>query len=270
MSRLHRLFLSLTVPRAIGLRLLWGALGNFSTPRSLALSSTILGLAGLQWLGASAIAPPAAIAYTARTSIPLVRQGDESFESFLRRAEAIARAAAQRSFDSDILVTNVSITILGQNSGSVLPVLILNVSRPDWRRQPEAQRWGRYFPNAPVLLGFEPPPGSEDEESPAPEQPNEGTEPPPPTPGGGSPPPTTDEQPNEEGEASPTSPSEESPPPTTDEQPNEEGEASPTSPSEESPPPTTDEQPNQEGEGAPPPSPGEPPPPPRVVPAPAQ
>ncbi|MDY7014979.1 MAG: hypothetical protein SVX43_15570, partial [Cyanobacteriota bacterium] len=158
MSRLHRIVSGFAVLRAIQLRLLCGGLGIFSTPRSLVASSTVLGWAGVAWLAASAVSPQVAIAYTARTSVPLVRQGDESFEAFLRRAEIIARAAAQRNFDSDILVTNVSITILGQNNGAVLPILVLNVSRPDWRKQPEPQRWARYFPNASLLLGFEPPP----------------------------------------------------------------------------------------------------------------
>jgi hypothetical protein len=191
MSRFHRILGRVAVPHGLRLRLLCGGLGNFSTPGRLRAGSTVLGLAGVSWLVASTVAPQAAIAYTARTSIPLVRQGDESFETFLRRAEAIARAATQRTFDSDILATNVSITILGQNSGAVLPVLVLNVSRPDWRKQPDPQRWARYFPNASILLGFEPLPRPEEppapEEPEPPEQPSDGTEPVPTFPGGESP-----------------------------------------------------------------------------------
>ncbi|MBD2576625.1 hypothetical protein [Oscillatoria sp. FACHB-1406] len=137
-------------------------LGLLSIPfgrrgRNRALSGcAAIALAGGGWFAATSLIPPAAIAYSSRTAIALNRQGQESYETFLRRAEAIARAATQRRFDSDILVTDVSVTIVGQNNGAAMPVLILNVSRNDWRKQPDPQRWAKYFRNASVLLGFEP------------------------------------------------------------------------------------------------------------------
>ncbi|MGD2181880.1 hypothetical protein [Lusitaniella coriacea] len=118
----------------------------------------LLGLAGLSWMGGCAIAPQMVQAYTARFAIPLLRQGEESYQTLLTRAENIARAAAQRSFDSDILVTQVSISIIGQNNSATVPILKLEVSRQDWRKFPDPQRWARYFPNAPILLGISPTP----------------------------------------------------------------------------------------------------------------
>ena len=114
----------------------------------------ILGLASVNWLSITAIAPQTAQAYTARIEVSLTRQRDESYENLLRRAEAVARAAAQRSFDGDILVTEVSVTISGQNGGAIAPILLLEVSRSNWKRRPETQFWATYFPNTEILLGF--------------------------------------------------------------------------------------------------------------------
>ena len=114
----------------------------------------ILGLASVSWLSITAIAPQTAQAYTARIEVSLTRQTDESYENLLRRAEAVARAAAQRSFDGDILVTEVSVTISGQNGGAIAPILLLEVSRSNWKRRPDTQFWATYFPNTEILLGF--------------------------------------------------------------------------------------------------------------------
>lgn len=115
----------------------------------------ILGLVSVSWLTTSLIAPPNAQAYTARLNVVLTREMDESFQSFLRRAEAVARAAAQRNFDRDILVTDVAVTVMGQNNGAIVPLLSLDVSRPSWRSSPDPQRWITYFPNTDTLLGFD-------------------------------------------------------------------------------------------------------------------
>lgn len=115
----------------------------------------VLGLTGISWLTTAAIAPQIAQAYTAKVNVSLNRQLGESYESFLRRAEAVARAAAQRSFDGDVLVTEVAVTIIGENNGAIAPLLSLEVSRQSWRSRPDPQRWARYFPNTESLLGFD-------------------------------------------------------------------------------------------------------------------
>ncbi len=114
----------------------------------------ILGLGGVSWLTTALVAPQSAQAYTARVNVALAPDTNESFPSFLRRAEAVARAAAQRSFDRDILVTDVAVTVLGQSNGAIVPLLSLEVSRQGWRRSPDPQRWITYFPNSDRLLGF--------------------------------------------------------------------------------------------------------------------
>ncbi|MEH2281262.1 MAG: hypothetical protein V7K90_07935 [Nostoc sp.] len=107
------------------------------------------------WFLMEAIAPQVVRAYTARVDLAIDRLPDENYETVLRRAEAAARAAAQRSFDQDILVTDVSIIVSVQNYGSIAPVLTLDVSRPQWRSRPDAQIWATYFKTARSLLFFE-------------------------------------------------------------------------------------------------------------------
>lgn len=116
---------------------------------------TVLSFTGMGWLTIAAVAPQMAQAYTASIDVSVNRQIDETYESFLRRAEAVARAAAQRSFDRDILITDVAVTVLGQNDGAIAPILLLEVSRQSWRNRPDPQRWATYFPNTESLLGFD-------------------------------------------------------------------------------------------------------------------
>lgn len=124
------------------------------TPLGLA---ALLGMTGGAWVLQAAIAPQVAQAYTARVSVAIDSFPEESYETLVRRAETTARAAAQRSFDSDILITEVVVTIVGENAGAVAPILALEVSRNQWRSRPDTQRWATYFRASRALLGYERP-----------------------------------------------------------------------------------------------------------------
>jgi hypothetical protein len=126
----------------------------------MALLGTASGVASGAWLLTQAIAPQAAQAYTARVELSLDREVGESYNALIRRAEAAARAAAQRSFDSDLLITDVNVTIVGQSQGSAAPLLTLAVSRTQWRSRPNPQLWATYFVNARTLLGINDSPAS--------------------------------------------------------------------------------------------------------------
>jgi hypothetical protein len=108
------------------------------------------------WFVLCAIAPELVQAYTARGDLAIDRLPEENYETLLRRAEAAARAATQRTFDQDILVTDVSIIVSVQNYGAIAPVLELAVSRPQWRTIPDPQRWATYFKTARSLLFLAP------------------------------------------------------------------------------------------------------------------
>ena len=106
------------------------------------------------WLVSEALTPQIVQAYTNRVDLEITRFPGDNYQSLLRRAEAVARAAAQRSFDKDILVTDVSVVVSAQNFGAIAPVLELNVSRNQWRNRPDTQRWAKYFKMARTLLFF--------------------------------------------------------------------------------------------------------------------
>ncbi|MGP1371325.1 MAG: hypothetical protein ACTS3T_00750 [Almyronema sp.] len=114
--------------------------------------AVLLGLSSGFWVGQTAIAPPAAQAYTSRTSLFLVRGENESYETLIRRADITARAAAQRSFDADLLITEVIVTVTAESQGISLPVMMLQVSRNQWSSRPDPRYWATYYPNARTLL----------------------------------------------------------------------------------------------------------------------
>jgi hypothetical protein len=109
------------------------------------------------WLTTEAIAPQIVQAYTARVDLLIDRLPEESYENFLSRAEAAARATTQRSFNQDILVTEVSVIISAQNQGAIAPILSLEVRRPQWQQRPDPQLWTTYFKTARFLLLFDKP-----------------------------------------------------------------------------------------------------------------
>ncbi len=113
-----------------------------------------LGVSG--WLIQVAIAPAPVRAATERVTVTITRQFNETYQSMLRRAEAAVRAAAQRSFDRDVLVTDITVTAIGQSGGAIAPMLTLEVSRPNWRTSPNPERWANYYSDAQSLLNLSP------------------------------------------------------------------------------------------------------------------
>ena len=123
--------------------------------RQVALTNlaVILGLAG-SLMVTHAIAPSAVHAYTGTVNVTIDVQPSETYDTLVRRAEAIARAATQRSFDRDILITDVSIMIIAQSVSATVPVLSLTTTRPQWRSQPDPRRWATYYSTSKALLGL--------------------------------------------------------------------------------------------------------------------
>lgn len=119
--------------------------------------ATILGGTGV-WLTEALIAPQASQAYTSRLDLFLARESGETYDTLLRRAEMAARAGAQRSFDQDLLTTNVSVNVVVESAGITVPILALRVDRDDWRVRPETYYWATYYRTAETLLSA--PPGA--------------------------------------------------------------------------------------------------------------
>lgn len=114
----------------------------------------LLGFGG-GWVTPEVIAPQIALADTERIEISLERQPDETYQTLLSRAEVAAVIAVQQSFNQDILLTDISVMIIGQNQGLIAPVLSMDVNRDQWLSNLDVQPWVIYFTAARSLLGFE-------------------------------------------------------------------------------------------------------------------
>ncbi|MGB3297221.1 MAG: hypothetical protein WBA76_03050 [Phormidesmis sp.] len=119
--------------------------------------AALLGSTGI-WLTEALIAPQASQAYTSRLDLFLTKESGETYDTLLRRGEMAARAGAQRTFDQDLLITNVSVTVVVEGDGISVPVLSLRVDRDQWRARPETYYWATYYRTAEALLSS--PPGS--------------------------------------------------------------------------------------------------------------
>ncbi|BAZ10474.1 hypothetical protein NIES4071_22900 [Calothrix sp. NIES-4071] len=154
-NRVHK-FLSINTLQAENILKLF----NLSLPRSRAKIRIVkailmLGTTVPIWVATEGIAPLKVHAYTATGDIVIDRLSEETYQNMLTRAEAAARAAAQRTFDQDILITEVSVIISGQNYGAIAPILELRVSRQQWRNRPDPKVWATYFKTARNLLLFD-------------------------------------------------------------------------------------------------------------------
>ena len=113
--------------------------------------AAIIGGTGI-WLTEALIAPQASQAYTSRLDLFLARESGETYDTLLRRAEMAARAGAQRSFDQDLLITHVSVTVVVEAEGITVPILALRVDRDQWLARPQTHYWATYYRTAESLL----------------------------------------------------------------------------------------------------------------------
>lgn len=85
-------------------------------------------------------------------------EGSQSFDILLQQAQDLAQSSIEQAFIDNFEVTEVSILILGEHQGQIVPLLRSQVSRSGWQQDPRIYRWTRYFANnSRVLLGFNQP-----------------------------------------------------------------------------------------------------------------
>jgi len=97
----------------------------------------------------------AAIAERREVDIRIPINKDEGFTIMTRKAEVLARSAAQRTFDRDVLVSGVSVKVTAQNQETAALILQLIVSRSNWATRPDPKVWATYFPMAKALIGLQ-------------------------------------------------------------------------------------------------------------------
>ncbi|BBC23667.1 hypothetical protein ABRG53_1410 [Pseudanabaena sp. ABRG5-3] len=97
-----------------------------------------------------------AIAERREVDIRILVNQDEGFAVMTRKAEILARSAAQRTFDREVLVSDVSVKITAQNPYQDQAAIILQliVSRSEWASRPDPKVWATYFPMAKTLIGI--------------------------------------------------------------------------------------------------------------------
>lgn len=95
-----------------------------------------------------------AIAERREVDIRLLVNQDEGFTVMTRKAETLARSAAQRAFDSEVLISDVSVKVTAQREDRAAIILQLIVSRRDWISRPDPKIWATYFPMAKKLIGI--------------------------------------------------------------------------------------------------------------------
>ena len=97
----------------------------------------------------------AAVAERREVDIRIPINKDEGFTIMTRKAEVLARSAAQRTFDRDVLVSDVSVKVTAQNQETAAIILQLIVSRTNWASRPDSKVWATYFPMAKTLIGLQ-------------------------------------------------------------------------------------------------------------------
>lgn len=151
-NRIHKLLSINTLQAENILKLFNPSLPRLRAEIRIVKAILMLGTTLAVWVATEGIAPTKVRAYTATGDIVIDRLSEETYQNMLTRAEAAARAAAQRTFDQDILITEVSVIISGQNYGAIAPILELRVSRTQWRNRPDPKVWATYFKTARLLL----------------------------------------------------------------------------------------------------------------------
>ncbi len=80
--------------------------------------------------------------------------GTKSFETLIQSAQNLAKESIEQQFTHNPALTEVSITILSEHNGQIVPLLHSKVSRSQWQRDSRIYRWTKYFGSSGVLLGF--------------------------------------------------------------------------------------------------------------------
>ena len=117
------------------------------------LWSVVLGLTSL------VITSSIASAELVERNFILNSDSNQSFETLLQQAQDLASQSIEQEFAENPETSEISIMVLGEHQGQIVPLLRSQVTRTQWQRDSRIYRWTRYFANnSKVLLGFNNPP----------------------------------------------------------------------------------------------------------------
>jgi hypothetical protein len=80
---------------------------------------------------------------------------NQSFETLIQQAEDLAKQSIEREFTEKSGLTEISLTIIVERHGQIVPLLRSKVSRSQWQKDSNIRRWTQYLvSNSGVLLGI--------------------------------------------------------------------------------------------------------------------
>jgi len=94
-----------------------------------------------------------ATAESVERNLILNSDGSQSFETLLQQAQDLAKDSIEQEFAENPDITEVSILVLGEHQGQIVPLLRSQVSRTGWQQDSRIYRWTRYFANNSKVLG---------------------------------------------------------------------------------------------------------------------
>jgi hypothetical protein len=80
-----------------------------------------------------------------------------SFSELLERAESLAEREITRQFQTDVTLSELQVTVVGDRNGQTVSLLTSKLSREAWQSGSGIHPWTEYFATSSVLLGYRSP-----------------------------------------------------------------------------------------------------------------
>ena len=78
----------------------------------------------------------------------------DSYRQLEQQAEIAVQRLIGQTLNQSPTLTELSVIVLAERSGQVVPLLSVQVSRSDWQNYPNVNQWATYFRESVELLGF--------------------------------------------------------------------------------------------------------------------
>ena len=99
--------------------------------------------------------PEVALTRPVDVNVSIRRQGNETYNQFLERANSLAKNTIEQRFKTDRELDALNVVVIGENNGAIAPLLAVKVNRDNWQANPNVQKWSNEFPFSQSLLGLE-------------------------------------------------------------------------------------------------------------------
>jgi hypothetical protein len=99
--------------------------------------------------------PEVALTRPLDVNVSIRRQGNETYNQFLERANSLAKNTIEQRFKTDRELDALNVVVIGENNGAIAPLLAVKVNRDNWQANPNVQKWSNEFPFSQSLLGLE-------------------------------------------------------------------------------------------------------------------